>query len=302
MLPKKRLPATLSIILLILIIGPTKIMAQESDFYAQYFQNAYLTNPAMAGLEKGLDFNLGYQQPFTSVPGSLKMQYLTVGYSAGNNVGLGLNVYNESLGLISDTRLVLTYAYHIPFNEENKLNFGLSLGFNDTYINYNQIVGDQGDLSVNRYNQQPVYIDGDFGASYTSNQLTVQAALPNLKSLLFGNKNQDLQTDMSVFLASVKYKIILENDVNNFDIEPITAYHAIRGVAGIFSTGLNFNVPEYDFNVSGMYFTNKSATFAFGLDLGNLGLLLAYSDDLSSLKTANTNTFEIGLKFNFLNK
>ena len=36
--------------------------AQLTGFHSAYFTNEYLNNPAMAGMEKGLDLNLGYQQ------------------------------------------------------------------------------------------------------------------------------------------------------------------------------------------------------------------------------------------------
>lgn len=290
------------IILIVIIEYSSRALAQESDFYAQYFQNRYVTNPAMAGFEKGFAFNLGYQQPFTSVPGSLKAQYFTATYGANNNVGIGLNVYNESVGLITDTRVVGTYAYHLPLNEENRLNFGLSLGFNNTYINYNNIVGNQGDISVNRYNQQPLYIDGDFGTSFTSNNLTVQAMLPNLKSLFFRGNGQYLQTDLSVFLTTVSYKVVPESGNGSYALEPLAACRAIRGAAAIFSGGLGFEMPDYGISLSGMYRNNQSAVVSFGLGINNISFLLVYNNDFAALKTAENNTFEIGLKLRLFSK
>lgn len=297
----KSLVKKLTILMAVIWYG-VPCFAQESDFYSQYFQNRYVTNPSMAGVEKGLSFNLGYMQPFTSVPGSLKAQYLTVVYGAGNNVGIGLNVYNESVGLITDTRVMGTYAYHLPLNEADRLNFGLSLGFNNTYINYNSIVGNQGDISVNRYNEQPLYIDGDFGTSFTSNNLTVQAMLPNLKSLFFRGNGQYLQTDLSVFLATVSYKIIPESGNGSYALEPLAAFRAIRGSAAVFSGGLGFEMPDYGISLSGMYHNNQSASLSFGLAIDNISFLLVYTDDLDALKTAENNTFEIGLRFRLAGK
>ena len=151
-----------------------KVQAQLSGMQTMYYQNQYLANPAMAGMEQGLNINLGYQQQWASVPGSPRIQNFTADYNPGNNVGLGLNVNSDNAGLINRTRVMGTYAYHLPLSDkDNRLNFGLSLGINDTYIDYTKVNGDQGDVSVQDFNQRSVYVDGDFGISYTSQKFTV---------------------------------------------------------------------------------------------------------------------------------
>jgi type IX secretion system PorP/SprF family membrane protein len=149
----KRLAA---LFLLLATMAATKtVLAQVNNFQSGYFTNQYLTNPAMAGLVKGLQFNLALRQQFTTVPGSPKMQNLTADYAAGDNVGIGLNINNDKTGLISRTRVMGTYAYHLPVSESSRLNFGLSLGVNDTYLDNNSIVGDGGDVSADLF--KPAY-------------------------------------------------------------------------------------------------------------------------------------------------
>ena len=286
----------------IIISQTNKSFAQASSFYAMYFQNQYLTNPAMAGFNKGMNVNLGYLQQFNSVPGSPKLQYLTADYGAGNNVGLGLNINSSDVGLINSTRLVGSYAYHLQVSEESKLNFGLSLGFDDNYIDYSKIVGNQGDVSVNRYNSRAVYVDGDFGIAYTSKELTIQAAIPNLKGDFFKLTAQDLQTDMSIYITSLSYKFFMAAGDNIFVFEPLVGYRGFRGTSAVADGGFNFDLPDYDFSVSAMYHTNNSASFGFGLNLNSISLLAVYTASTAPLKTLPNNTFEIGLRFKFLNK
>jgi type IX secretion system PorP/SprF family membrane protein len=296
-----RLFVAVLLLLLISVAAADRIFAQASNFNALYFQNRYLTDPAMAGFTKGLIANLGYQQQFNSVPGSPKLQYLTLDYSAGSNVGLGLNVNSSTIGLISSTRLTGTYAYHLPVGQESNLNLGLSLGFDDNYIDYSQIVGNTGDISVDRYNQRAVYVDGDFGVSYTSDRLTIQAAIPNLKSVFFKITAQNLQTDMSVFYGALSYKFF-SNSNNNFSFEPLLAVRGIRGSSDVLDGGFNLDMVDFDFNFSAIYHTNKSATFGFGLNLDPVILSVAYTDSTAPIKTYSNNTFEIGLRIKFLSK
>jgi len=280
----------------IIVASASSCFAQASAFYAQFFQDRYLTNPAMAGLDKGFNLDLGYQQQFTAVSGSPKIQYLTADYNVGGNVGLGFNLNSGQDGLINTTRVMGTYAYHVPLSLDDKLNFGLSLGVNDSYIDDSKIQGDQNDLSVYRFNQRTIYFDGDLGASYTSNQLNVQLAIPNLKTLLFKNNDeQNLQADRSVFYSAVSYKMESTADDNGFTIEPLVAFRGFKNAQSILDAGANFDFPQYDFNLSGMYHTNQSATFALGLTFSPVDAFFAYSLNMAQVTTLN-NTFEIGLK------
>ncbi|RZK37491.1 MAG: type IX secretion system membrane protein PorP/SprF, partial [Hymenobacter sp.] len=139
--------------------------AQLNPFASMYFQNQYLSNPAMAGIEEGLNLNLAVRQQWATLPGSPKSQFLSGDYNAGKHVGLGLSISNDQTGLLRQTMAVATYAYHVILGGNNQqLNFGLSAGVSSQHINYNEVNGDEGDVQVDRYNNQNrAYPDGDFG-------------------------------------------------------------------------------------------------------------------------------------------
>jgi type IX secretion system PorP/SprF family membrane protein len=294
----------MSVLCALLCAGAQQAHAQLSGLQSMYYMNQYLANPAMAGLDKGLNLNMGYQNQWTSIPGSPKLQSFTADYNSGNNVGLGLNLNSDQAGLINRTRVMGTYAYHLPLSDgNNKLNFGLSLGVNDTYIDYNKVVGDQGDVSVQNYNQHNLYVDGDFGVSYTSNELNVQAALPNLKSVFFNNSDENnLDVDRATFFTALSYKIHVDNGISNFGLEPKVAFRGVKGFDNILDAGVNMVMYDYNINFSAMYHTNKSATLAFGLDLDNLGFMAAYTNNTGPLTMYANNTFEFGVKLKLFNK
>jgi len=287
----------LMISIVLIIIGGQQAEAQLTTFHSMYFENEYLANPAMAGLQKGLNIDLGYQQQWTNVPGAPKLQNATADYNAGNNVGLGINVNADQAGLISTTRVMATYAYHLPLNGNNsKLNFGLSFGINDTYIDYNKIVGDAGDVEATNFNNQGVYVDGDLGISYTSSTLTVQGAVPNVRSVFFPKAGEDLDVDRSTFFTAASYKFIPDNESNSITIEPKVAFRGIKGFDNILDAGANLDMTSYDFNVSTMYHTNQTITFGVGLNLPETDLLFAYTYNTGPLSSYANNTFEFGVK------
>jgi len=283
----------------ITIAVPLKSLAQVNNFKSVYYQNQYLYNPAMAGLEKGLTLNFAYRQQFNSVPGSPKMQNLSADYGPGNNVGIGLIINNEKTGLISRTRIMGSYAYHLPVSENSKLHFGLSLGVNNTYLDYGAIIGDNGDQEAEIFNRRPLYIDGDIGIAYTNQNLTVQGAVPNLKTVFFkNNQNQDIVTNTTIFYTAVSYKIPSES---NLTLEPKVAYRGVRGFDHILDAGVKLDMPDYHLNLTGLYHTNKSITAAVGLDLSGIGLFLAFSSNNSSLNQSSNNNVELGLRLKLLN-
>jgi len=83
------------------------------------------------------------------------------------------------------TKAVATYAYHLPLNGENqKLNFGASVGIMKEQVDYSGVNGDISDPNITQFNNKGSLFDGDFGVAYTSNKLSVEAAIPNIRSFI----------------------------------------------------------------------------------------------------------------------
>jgi type IX secretion system PorP/SprF family membrane protein len=237
----------------------------------------------MAGSDKGLNLNLGLRQQWGRLPGAPVMQSFTADYGLNDKVGLGLNLYNDQAGLLKRTRTVVSYAYHLPLNEDDrKLSFGLSLGFMNERVTNEEIIGDIADLNVIQYSQRDTYLDGDFGMAYTSKKLNIQAVLPNMKST-FKRDIANNPADRSTFFSAISYKMQL-SAAGGFGIEPKVAYRGVKGLNNILDAGANLSYANNQVNFFGMYHSSKSATYGLGLNYHSNG------------------SFEIGLKLNLLNK
>ncbi|SNR46692.1 PorP/SprF family type IX secretion system membrane protein [Flavobacterium sp. ov086] len=302
----KRVIMKLSIIRQILFLSIVLLVsnsanAQLNRFEAMYYQNQYIGNPAMAGLNKGISMNIGYQGQWSDVPGSPALMYLTLEYNPESRVAYGLNFNNDKAGLITNTRVLGTFAYHLPLDgDDRKLNFGLSLGTRILSLDNSKVSGDIDDPSIQNFNQGAA-LDGDFGISYTTKLLTVQASVPNLNNVFFENDNGERRyVDNQIFYSAISYKVYLSSRINDFNIEPLLAYRGIRGYKDIVDLGARFNMPEYKINISAMYHTNQAISGAFGLQLNKLGIFLAYSSYIGNNGAFANDTFELGLRYNFL--
>ncbi|MXV17063.1 PorP/SprF family type IX secretion system membrane protein [Hufsiella ginkgonis] len=274
--------------------------AQLNPFGAMYFQNQYMVNPAMAGLSEGLVVNLGYRQQWSSVQGAPTIQSLNAEYGAGGKVAFGLNLNNDKAGLLGRTRVMGTYAYHLPLSGDGqKLSFGLSLGFMDQRVESSDVVGDDGDVAVGRYNDRDTYFDADFGMAYTTGRLTVQGAVPNLKNF-FRKDDVSLGADRSTFMAAASYKLL--NDPNAaFTVEPKAVFRGVDGYKNIFDAGANLTFAKNSLNLLGMYHSTKSATLGFGMNYrGKFSVLGVYTTETSALRSYVNGNFEIAVRFNLL--
>ena len=131
---------------------------QLNTMGSSYFQNEYLANPSMAGIGKGWILAGAYKVQWTNIDGAPSMQVLTATYGIPDKkVGLGLNFYNETAGVIRRTSVKGTYAYHLPLNDQGSfLDFGISSTIMNEWIDFNKVVGDPGDQNLHRFNVRPL--------------------------------------------------------------------------------------------------------------------------------------------------
>jgi type IX secretion system PorP/SprF family membrane protein len=268
--------------------------AQLNPLGSQYYNNQYLVNPAFAGEGQGLKVNAAYRRLWSGIPGSPLTQNVTVDYGMGK-VGLGLNVNNESSGLLRQTRAVASYAYHLPLDSgRNHLSFGLSLGVMSQRVQQEDINGNPNDITVGEYNGQRTYLDGDFGAAFVSGGLTVQASIPNLKS--FFKKDVVKLADMVTFFSAVGYAFRLQDGM---ELEPKVAYRGVRGFDNMVDVGAQFSLSQKRFLVMGMYHSNQSATFGLGMDIAKRYLVSGmYTTQTSQLSGYTNGSFELNLRVN----
>ena len=268
--------------------------AQLNPYANMYFQNQYLGNPAFAGKDQGLNAGLIYRKQFSQVPGAPVSQALTADYGFNNRAALGLNLNFAKSGLINNSRVMLSYAYHLPLSEKQDLHFGVSVGVSAEGLNHSSIVGaDSYDPAINRFNDRKNQLDGDFGMAYTDKNLTLQASAINLGKYLQTDPNFKAGLNYATFLTAVAYKITFNNE---FYAEPKVAYRGVKGFDNILDAAVNLSY-QNRFNLFGLYHSTQSATFGFGLSYQTLTFTGMYTTNTSAMKGYTNGDFEVGLNY-----
>jgi type IX secretion system PorP/SprF family membrane protein len=269
--------------------------AQLNPLAAQYYSNRYLINPAFAGKAQGLKINGAYRKLWSNVPGSPVTQSLTADYGF-NKVGIGLNVNNESAGLQRQTRVLASYAYHLPLNNKgSQLHFGLSGGLLNQRLENADINGNPNDPMVGQYNDRKTYLDGDFGIAYTSDQLSLEASIPNLKS--FFKKEELKLADVATFYTAISYRFKISEGPEGIDVEPKIAYRGVKGFDNIWDGGAQFGIANSQVFILGMYHSTENATFGLGMDFRRKYLISGtYTTQTSALSGYINGSFELNLR------
>ena len=253
---------------LVFTVSIASSSAQINPLGAQYFQNQYLANPAMAGYQSGMRLNLGYRNQWDNIPGSPKNVSVTADYGT-EKVGVGINFYKDEAGLLNRSRIQGSYAYHLPLNDDSKkLHFGISLGVQIERLDNQAIIGSANDQTAMRFNDQENILDGDFGMAYTSSNLSIMGSISNLKRQLEVENQQS--ADFGKFYTAIGYKIKTSSDQLGF---------------------------------MGMYHSNKSMSFGLSYhQKKDWQLFLLYNNPTQELKSYATGTFEVGLQLNLIKK
>lgn len=272
-------------------LGNSQSLLEPSG--TQYFQNQYLANPAMAGLETGMRLNAAYRRQLGGISGSPVTAFASGDWQVNNRVGVGAQVMSDKAGLIDRTRVGMTYAYRIPLGlEGQQFHFGLSAVWNVQRLDVKAMNGNPNDPSIGAYNRRDNYFEAEFGMAYTDRHLNVQAALPNVRNLFTGN---NLGADGGgLFYTAVSYKFLPETDEIT-SIEPKLAYRGVKGYDNILDAGLNVSFLNNIANVMGMYHSTKSATFGIGMTAWETVTVQAmYTTQTGGIKTYVDGAFEIG--------
>ncbi|WP_162053438.1 PorP/SprF family type IX secretion system membrane protein [Pontibacter pamirensis] len=142
------------------------VFAQQRPQHTQYFQNNYLLNPAVAGIESYMDVRSGFRSQWVGMEGNPTTFYTSVQTALNKNDrnssrlrpgrtytpqaastanknnrfyvrphhGIGAIAHMDKSGLLSSFSFNLSYAYHQPLTRSINLSGGVSAGILKQWI------------------------------------------------------------------------------------------------------------------------------------------------------------------------
>jgi len=116
------------LVLVMLSLTAGTAVAQQDPLYAQYLNNPFVLNPAYTGLTNNLNISASYRQQWTGIEGNPTTLNINGHISLLDNMGAGLMVISDKIGVTAVNEIYASYAYRIPVASDKWLSFGLQGG------------------------------------------------------------------------------------------------------------------------------------------------------------------------------
>ncbi|TAE93637.1 MAG: type IX secretion system membrane protein PorP/SprF [Runella slithyformis] len=117
------------LLLLALLAGGNKAQAQQDKMFSQYMFNMMALNPAYAGSRDVLSATALYRNQWGGLEGAPQTATFTLDMPVNRErVGVGIQLFNDRVGLENWTGAMLSYAFRIKLGERSTLALGLQGG------------------------------------------------------------------------------------------------------------------------------------------------------------------------------
>ncbi|WP_232835061.1 PorP/SprF family type IX secretion system membrane protein [Pleomorphovibrio marinus] len=133
-----KLKALLFVALAALLIG--RVHGQADPKLSVYMFNPMVYNPAFAGAGGGLSLIGIHSSQFVGFEGAPNTQYFSAhGLWEEDGVGLGLDLLNDSFGMMGESSVNANFAYYLRISERLQFSFGMKAGANQYRMDYSRL-------------------------------------------------------------------------------------------------------------------------------------------------------------------
>ena len=283
----------------LLFVG-NSLIAQQEPMFSQYMFNMSHINPAYAGNRATDNITALFRKQWVAIEGAPITTSLSWDKRAEeSNVGYGLQIYNDRLGIESTSGIQAFYSYRIPF-EKSFFSFGLSGGVLNYRAAFSTVSTIQGGDPVFQEDVNGFLPTAGVGILYATEHWYMGLSVPalfetkisvNKVQVTTGANNHYFLTGGYIFNVSEILKLkpsILLKAVNGAPLEYDFNLNAwIQDVIGL---GLSYRTADA---LVAMFEIQISLEFRLGY---------AYDYTISNLKPFNKGTHELMLRYEFSNK
>jgi type IX secretion system PorP/SprF family membrane protein len=264
--------------------------AQQSGIYSQYMFNGLALNPAYAGHDDVLSLTFLGRAQSVGLDGSPKTQTFSAHTPIiGQKVGLGFQLYHETIGVSEQTGTYLSYSYRLNFKNYT-LSFGLQTGVNFYNSDYSMLlINDPGDPTFSNDLRETIF---NFGSGVMLNNESFFAGLsvPQMLSA----RNEITQEQPIFFYGGYIWNL---STFIKFKPSALLKVESGRTV----ELDLNASVLFNDLLWAGVSFRPANAlVFMFEFQATEqLAIGYAYDATVNSLRTAESGSHELLINYRF---
>ncbi len=305
---------------LLIVVSPLLAKSQNEITYSQYMFNNLLVNPAYAGYKEDINVNLLSRNQWVGIKGAPTTQSLIAdgAFFHNKNVGLGLTVLNDRIGIQGQTAIMANYAYRLPVGQQGRLSFGVGVGAVQFSLNSDKaIISDQTDATFIG-TQNYLSPDAKLGIHYSDDVFYAGLSANNLLTTALNKNNQRaafvILPPVHMFLTfgaiinvneSIKMKpsLMLRDDpqsMGNFDVNASFLFKDVLWLGGSYRMGVDMWKKTNSLNATFQQNSLVGLVEVFVAKQFRIGY--AYDYSLSDLNSYSSGSHEISLGFTLGNK
>jgi type IX secretion system PorP/SprF family membrane protein len=192
------------------------VSAQQAPQFTQFMFNNLIVNPAYAGADKVGTINFLNRSQWSGVDGAPS----TLAFSAHmptRNIGLGISLVHDRIGVHKNIAVRTNYAYHIRLNENTTLSMGLQAGLINLRSDYPSLAASAGDpKALNTINE--MFFDFGAGIHLQSSRLQIGFSSPSIfANNIHINDTVNVVFKNTTMYAYLRYRFSMNQDI---DLEP----------------------------------------------------------------------------------
>lgn len=167
------------ITLILLACAPAR--AQQDEMYTQYFYNKLVLNPAYAGSRDAISVTGLYRTQWVGFDGAPKTQSFSIHAPVfSENIGLGLSVIHDEIGINDNMTINGAYAFRINF-DKGRLALGINAQMKRLFMDWaNTNPLEQGSSVIPYGNTATLLPNFGAGVYYDADNYYVGLSVPHL--------------------------------------------------------------------------------------------------------------------------
>lgn len=280
----------------LILIGYSRVHAQQDPQYTQYMYNQAVFNPAYAGSTESLSITALYRNQWTGFDGAPRSLTFSAHSPVGEKVGLGLSVISDQHGPVKENNIYADFSYTIGLGGAHKLALGVKGGVTLHDIGLfsgvtTQVSGDEA-FSEDVSEATP---NAGIGAFFYSDKYYVGLSMPNmLKSVHLDANGREYGTEELHYFLTAGYVFQLSE---NTKFKP--SFMLKSELQSALSFDINANFLFYDkFELGASYRNEDSFSGLIGFAFSkSVRLGYAYDHILTDINVEAKASHEVFLQF-----